>query len=545
MSLPAGFTVAHYREVPMAFAGPDTRRLFRRMQQKAWAGQETVRCAIAGDSLMTHGEISRINRVCGQIFGNAPETQWFGGSTGSVPSPSRWTHRLIDHHLRQFGWSWREDVIPDPTVIPWPVRSSATSPTPSICISGAQDTPRYVINHSLNGRPNRASHYGEPAIYGDFENGVDVDVAIWGPTGSPGDDFDTFTRINMRTGMHGLTSSFGQVQTTTIAQNAPQGAQILSRSITPDTSDISGWPFDTARHYQLNMDIETRFLAQTGNDTVDLKIAALGSRIRFANPAGMAFHQFSRGGERLDQWLTDNTNALPLWWDKLGPFDCFIQTHAVNVGGTPNHDDFYDSLHEFVDLIRSISSDAIIWLHPPHYTRRSISGDDETVRAYKEGVASVFHLVAQERDCLFFNTPRWLDERFGYRHETQTRDDPPLFDPETSYDRGDVVMVEHDESTNAPMSPEARGREGLYICIQPLTGSAADPISASDWPGHQRYWTRIDWGGPDNIHLSERVEEERYRILAGLLAGTFGGPPMQRDLGAGDRVHRVIGEVAS
>ena len=536
MPLPSGFDPTPYRDVPMAFAGPVSRRAFRRLQQKSWAGLDTARIAIAGDSIMLTEHISRLNRICGQIYGNTPETQWFGTATGTKPSPAAWDWRVVDQSFLMGSWTWKSDVVPDPSVLPWPIMSTGSEPDLSV----DSDWAAVVRAHALNGAPVRSSHYGEPAYWCDLSEGITADIAVWGPVGDPGNDIRLETHHRLRSGNHGSADDFGSAQQDIIPAAAPEGATVYSVSSNLATDSIGGWSFDQARHYQLMLESRMYLRPLEGDDPQDLKLARLGVRHRFSNPLGMVFHHFSIGGKRLDEWLTDNSTAMPLWYEPLGPFDCVIQTHAVNTGGTPSHDDFYDDLHAFVDLWKSINPDILIWLCPPHYTRRSISGmSDEDAREWKEKVASIFHLVATERDCLFFNTPRWLHERFGFYHETQTRDLPDAFDPQQSYDRGDLVRVDHDESTDAPESPEARGRRGHYICIEPVSG----PIGPDDWPGNQRHWMRIDYAGWDNVHVGERIEEERYRLLAGLLAGTAGGPQMQRSLGAGDPVHRVLGAV--
>jgi len=344
----------------------------------------------------------------------------------------------------------------------------------------------------------------------------------------------------LRAGSHGSTDDFGVTNKHVDPTPAPSGATIYSvDGIIPSTSAINGWEFDTAKHYQLQLETRIYFRPRSGESYEGIKLARVAARHRFSNPLGISFNHFSKGGKQLTDWLDDNSQAIPIWYNKLGPFDCVVQTHGLNTGGsTPSHDDLYDKLNDFIDLWRSINSSILIWMHPPHYTRRGVSSmSDEDAREFKEKVASVFHLVSRERDCLFTNTPKWMHKRFGYYHETQTRSVPDSFDPENSYDRGDVVSVENDESTDAPESPEARGRNGHYICTNPI-GPNIDP---DEWPGNQRYWTRIDYGGWDNIHLSERVEEERYRLLAGIPAGIMGGPDFQQSIGVKKPIPSIIG----
>ncbi len=358
MSLPSGFDPVHYLDVPMVYAGPATRRALRRLQQKAWAGKHTARIAIAGDSVLETVHVSRLNRICGQIFGNTPETQWFGTATGSKPSPADWSWRIIDQRFQLGDWTWRSDVIPDPQVIPWPLRSG--SEQPDLCVDS--DWAADVRTHALNGAPDRAAHYGEPAFWCDLADGITIDAAVWGPPGEPGHDINLETFIRLRLGNHGSSTDIGSVAAVKDPAPAPEGATVYQVNATPSMDTVDGWTFEQAKRYQLMLETRVYFRPRNGDAVQDVKLARVGVRQRFSNPLGMVFHHLSKGGKRLDEWLDDNSTAMPLWYEPLGPFDCVVQAHALNTDAGPTHDAFYDQLHAFVDLWRAINPQMLIWI---------------------------------------------------------------------------------------------------------------------------------------------------------------------------------------
>ena len=78
MPLPAGFTAQHYNDIPLFEVSASARARYRAFVAKAWSEEETARAAFSGQSLSRQDTRYKVERLLGEIFGNIPETSFFG-----------------------------------------------------------------------------------------------------------------------------------------------------------------------------------------------------------------------------------------------------------------------------------------------------------------------------------------------------------------------------------------------------------------------------------------------------------------------------------
>lgn len=617
MPLPAGFTAQHYNDLPLFEVSASARAKYRAFVEKAWSEEVTARAAFAAQSLSKEDTRYKVERLLAQIFGNIPETSFFGDSAYFYPT-NEWDH--ISSLSTTAGASANSGHIPN-ALVPFPF----TDVGGNLILTNT--TGRLTRIYNLSGLPAWPWTVG-PALIDTSE--VHIEWLVY--QGETGDGEatelkDEITYFSAGLRGHAVSASsnpFGVSEDDVYNIPAGLGGKLIRQNIVPDRvddprtieaptetvlvvtgtgldPDVAGTYYDTGEVNQgepiwehenglyrawrastaygiASVDYappnplsggppwfrRTATLGQEGDYTAQNGAAGtptatfssasgseiiqyaldhglaircqlqlnetgphlgvLGGRFVFGNKRGIGLEQFSAGGGLNNpvDWINRNGVAIPYWAPIIGAPDVVIVNYTTTGGSAGNYDQFYDRINDIIDIWKQANPNILVILTGNQYSA-GLPGSIGSTTDYRTHYPSVFRQIALEReDVMFFNITKWLDNRANHtpRHSVGNLDgrDRGVWDSTETYDIGDVVTVEREETSN---SPEARGITQRYICLSDDMTNHRPGIDAGA-SGTANRWMLYDQViGNNDIHPSGELERYRCQAYAQLLSGTF------------------------